>query len=929
MKKRTVAIVIISVTVFTVGVIVSLGFYNHRLKAMVRSISVQGENCAEIAYGRINDMKSDAKMFIPNNQNHSLHNHSDSLKLKIFLTTYSDLLKEVSIINPNGVGNSYSVTSDNLLKTVPYNISSQSDLSNNKHCYKVDLVSDSSGSVIAWLRLEEYLFSVLDRFYVGEGIYKWIVTPGGDAILSTSRTTVIKVDNEDYINNLIVNGNKEVFTHTIENSNGRRFKLLSSCVPVDFYGNKFALVFSFNQNAIFYSVFEESLILSLFLALVISIMIIVMFNLLKHKKSHEEVLKRSENELGRISDILPIGIIFLDRRGGIAYANDFAVDYFGFDSFDKFKSEFSLSDIVPYYVSSDEASDKHLYVKRNGSEIYFIKSDVKLTTTGVYDLLISIVDVTEIEEGRKREIAENSAKSEFLAKMSHEIRTPLTGIIGLTENLLLNQFPDKQQADLETVKHSADMLLSILNDILDLSKIEAGKMILEEIPFNLDDEIEDTINLFQPKLFEKQIMLSKTVQYDIPLNYIGDPYRLKQILNNVISNAVKFTEYGKLSIKVSIDEIVNDYAVLTFLILDSGIGISKKKIEEIFNSYVQEDNSVSRIYGGTGLGVSISKQLVEMMGGSISISSPSGISDDTKNPGTKVQFSVKLFIDRPRVKSFEFDLPEKGSDIGVMLLTSQNRVADKYIRCFNRFGITRITALDPDVGVIELKRRLVKDKNMYHIVVVMDSVDVDGFEKAYLLHEQELSDHFIVFMISSSPGTRNLILSRKLGVDYLYKEPFEFNEIIDVLKSVYQFSMLSEQENACDMTLPKHLKILVAEDNIINQKVAISLLSSLGYNDVEIANNGEEAVDMVNRKAYDIIFMDIIMPEMDGITATKEIRAKGIEIPIVAMSANVRDKDIKEALKNKMNGYLTKPASKDSIKEFIQQWFSDDKTVIE
>lgn len=925
MKRSTVAIVIISVTVFAVGVIVSLGFYNHRLKVMVKSISVQGENCAEIAYGRIDEMKSDAEMFIPNNQNHSLHNHSDSLKLKIFLTTYSDLLKEISIIDISGVGNSYSVSSDNLLQTESYNIHETNNLSVIKHSYKVNLISDNSGTIIAWLRLEEYLFSVLDRFYVGEGIYKWIVTPTGDAILSTSRTTVIEVDNSSHIDSLVINGNKDVFTHTIKNSNGREFSLLSSCVPLDMYGYRFALIFSFSQNTIFYSVFEESLILSLFLALVISVMIIVMFNLLKHKKSHEEVVKKSEGELEKISDILSIGIIFLDKKGVIVYANNFAVRYFGFDSLDKFKHEFTLSDIVPYYVSSDEISNKYLYVKKNFQEIYFIKNDVRLTTTGVYSYMISVADVTEIEEGRKREIAENSAKSEFLAKMSHEIRTPLTGIIGLTENLLLNDFPKKQQSNLETVKNSADMLLSILNDILDLSKIEAGKMILEEIPFNLNDELEDTLNLFQPKLFEKQIMLSKAIPYDMPLSYIGDPYRLKQILNNVVSNAVKFTEFGKLSIKVSIDEIINEYALLTFQVLDSGIGISKKKIEEIFDSYVQEDNSVSRIYGGTGLGVSISKQLVEMMGGKLSISSPSGISDDQNNPGTKVQFSVRLFIDKPRVKSFEFDVPINSNDIGIMLLTNNNKFADKYIRCFNRFGITKITTLDPDVGVIELKRRIIKDKNMYHIVVIMDSVNVDGFEKAYLLHEQELSDHFIVFMISSSPGTRNLILSRKLGVDYLYKEPFKFNEIIDVLKSVYKFTMLTEHENVYDMDLPKHLKILVAEDNIINQKVAVSLLSSLGYHDVEIANNGEEAVDMVNKKAYDIIFMDIIMPEMDGITATKEIRAKGIHIPIVAMSANARDKDIKEALRNNMNGYLTKPASKDSIKEFIQQWFSEDK----
>ena len=246
-------------------------------------------------------------------------------------------------------------------------------------------------------------------------------------------------------------------------------------------------------------------------------------------------------------------------------------------------------------------------------------------------------DITPIEKARKYEAAANTAKSEFLAKMSHEIRTPMNGIIGMTEAMDQENLNAEQKEYLQIVKRSADLLLNLIDDILDFSKIEAGKMQLEEIPFKLREEVKLSVDLFRPVIEEKNISLQIKTNPDVPENIIGDPFRLRQVLSNLISNAVKFTHEGQIVVGIQLEEEYNSNLTLLFYVEDTGVGIPRNKIESIFNSFTQAEESTSRKYGGSGLGTTISKQLVNLMHGEIWAESPSTISTSPNYPGFKIQ----------------------------------------------------------------------------------------------------------------------------------------------------------------------------------------------------------------------------------------------------------------------------------------------------
>ena len=266
-------------------------------------------------------------------------------------------------------------------------------------------------------------------------------------------------------------------------------------------------------------------------------------------------------------------------------------------------------------------------------------------------LLSAFIDVTHIEKARKYEAAANTAKSEFLAKMSHEIRTPMNGIIGMTEALDQESLTIDQKEYVQIVKRSADVLLTLIDDILDFSKIEAGKMQLEEIPFKLREEVKFAIDLFRPIIEEKNLKFGIKINPDVPENIIGDSFRLRQVLSNLISNAVKFTHEGEISVGIELEEEYNSNITLLFYVEDTGVGIPRDKVESIFNSFTQAEESTSRKYGGSGLGTTIAKQLVTLMHGEIWVQSPSPIPASPNFPGSRFSFTIEVYSNEKLVKA--------------------------------------------------------------------------------------------------------------------------------------------------------------------------------------------------------------------------------------------------------------------------------------
>ncbi|MCK4748029.1 MAG: response regulator, partial [Bacteroidales bacterium] len=461
-----------------------------------------------------------------------------------------------------------------------------------------------------------------------------------------------------------------------------------------------------------------------------------------------------------------------------------------------------------------------------------------------------------------------------------------------------------------------------INDILDFSKIEAGRMMLEEIPFILSEELQLVGELFKPLAEEKGLQLSIDQRHDVPNKLIGDPFRLRQVITNLVSNAVKFTEQGRIVIGATLMESYKSQVNILFTVEDTGIGIPQDRVKEIFGSYTQAGGSVTRKFGGTGLGTAVAKQLVELMHGEIWVESPSTISMDEEFPGSKFSFTIEAYSNERIPKEFNFDFITRLSEINALILTKESDPSrNTMARMLGSFGINVVTKIYQDSSVDSVIHHIQVRKENYHLIVLVDKNQLDGFALAQEMQNKDLTNLYPIVLVSSNDKSGNYKTCRKLGIGYYLIEPFETKEVFDIIFE--NFTGIEDRKSLEPMinALPSELSILVAEDNLINQKVAQSIFKNIGY-EIEIAKNGREAVELMEKGKYDVIFMDLLMPETDGYQATEQIRKAGHTLPIVALSADEDDKTRTAAFKAGMNEYVMKPARVESIKQLLIKLFS-------
>ena len=518
----------------------------------------------------------------------------------------------------------------------------------------------------------------------------------------------------------------------------------------------------------------------------------------------------------------------------------------------------------------------------------------------------------------KIEVAEAAslAKSEFLANMSHEIRTPLNGIIGMTELTLETSLSEEQRDYLVMVKQSADSLLTVINDILDFSKIEAGKMSLESTQFNLRDTLEETIRTFSLRAGEKGLELICDIPSNIPVLVLGDTERLRQVLVNLLGNAIKFTDRGEIILQAHLQQKQGHSAELHFTIRDTGIGVPKEKQEAIFESFVQADGSSRRRYGGSGLGLTISSRLVAMMGGRIWMESEPG-------QGSTFHFTVKFILPEPygekRIPSGQASL----ADIPVLVVDdnpTNRRILEQTLL---QWGMKPTVVASGWAAVAALRRA--KDAGVVTPIVLMDAQmpQLDGFGTAQKIkHDPELHTAMII-MLTSGGQRGDADRCKEVGISAYLTKPVRQQELRDAIVRVLGLRQ-DPDENRPLITrhsleaAQKHLRILLAEDNPINRELAVRTLSKRGHT-VTVAENVRLAVEAFDKHAFDVVLMDVQMPEMDGFEATAAIREKekltGHHIPIIAMTAHAMKGDRESCLAAGMDAYLSKPVH---IEELLQ-----------
>ncbi len=661
-------------------------------------------------------------------------------------------------------------------------------------------------------------------------------------------------------------------------------------------------------------------------------------------------LSQSERLNRQIVDTALDAFVGMDADGTIIDWNPQAEVIFGWKSEDALGQTLAETIIPERFRDAHVAGLKH-FVKTGESSVIQRRLElvalhrsgkefpVEVTISPIRDADSCIFsafvhDITNRKQAEKellesKEAAEsaNRAKSDFLANMSHEIRTPMNAVIGMTELVLDTELTQSQHEYLSMVRDSADSLLNLINDILDFSKIEAGKLELESEVFGIRDTLGDTLRSLSVRAHREELELACHIDPAVPDALVGDASRLRQVVVNLVGNAIKFTPEGEVIVHVEVDQKDEKSVLLHFAIADTGIGIATEKLKSVFQAFEQADTSTTRKYGGTGLGLTICSRLTRLMKGTIWAESELG-------KGSTFHFTARLGISDkpPEIRSKRI---VQGSRVLIVDDNATNRlILDEML---TNWGIVTTSVECVDDAIASLREAREAGKGYDLVLSDVHMPEKDGFTLATEIRNDEKLAGAMIMMLTSGDRSEDIEQCRELGVSAYIRKPIKQSELFDSLVAILAIegtgdSTAADIENSerREIVIPP-LRVLLAEDSVVNQKLALALLKKWGHSGT-VANNGKEAVELATRETFDVVLMDVQMPEMDGLEATRQIRRSEAgtdrHLPIIAMTAHAMKGDRELCIESGMDDYVSKPVRPWQLINALSQFFAEDARTV-
>ena len=660
------------------------------------------------------------------------------------------------------------------------------------------------------------------------------------------------------------------------------------------------------------------------------------------RKLAERELRRSEARFrSMIENVKDHAIFMLDTEGRVLMWNNGAERLTGFSAAESIGESFSRfftaedcatgkpEALLRVALNDGQCEDEGWRVRKDGSRIW---ADLVITAVRgggeklagfsavMRDLTTRMLAQEALRQTKNEAEAANEAKSAFLANISHEIRTPMTGIIGMTGLLFDTELTDKQREYCEIVKRSSDSLLTVINEVLDFSKVEAGKLDLEIIDFDLRSAVEEVTALFAQQAADKGIELMNFVRYDVPEKLQGDPGRLRQILSNLVGNALKFTTEGEVVVQVNVVEQNNTFATLRFEVIDTGIGVDRETVGKLFKAFIQADASITRKYGGTGLGLALCKKFVDLMGGQIDVTSEVG-------RGSNFWFTIRLFKSQDGGRA----TPQSRADLSGsrMLIVDGNATSRAVLDHYLRYLGIRGESAENDRVALERLQASLDNGEPYDVALLdMKIPGVGGIELARTIRQNPKFASVKLLLLTTVGKRGDGALAQQAGIDGYLTKPLGVSQLQECLALMLGRSPTS---SACGSLVTQHsvaerrgqhrLRLLVADDNHINQKVTTSLLEKMGHR-ADVVGNGKEAVEAYKLVPYDVVVLDLQMPEMDGFEACRQIRLlqqNRDHQAIIAVTAHAVNGFKEKCLRAGFDDYVAKPILPLELKAAIER----------